>query len=322
LDTALRGTRFYASTAGDGLYEVEVESEEAAAPSILTTRLSEGIENQDYREVVSAGGGAPPYGWAVVAGSLPPGLSLDRSTGTISGRPAAPGNYPLTLKVVDARSRFAQKSLTLQVIPAFSALTVERAGLGQGQVLSDPPGISCGDECQASYPAGTLVRLFGNAAPGSFLSRWEGAEDCKDGVVEMKAAKTCRAVFVDIAGKALDFYTLPPCRVLDTRTGLPLTSQAIQVVQLIGKCGIPDSARAVSANVTVVGPTASGYLNLWRADIPEPLSSVATFPTGRVRSNNIILSISRDGQGAVAAKALVGGSGNVHMVIDINGYFE
>lgn len=322
LDAALRGTRFYASTAGEGLYEVEVESQEATAPSILTTQLSEGIENRDYREIASAGGGVPPYGWSLVAGSLPPGLSLDPSTGTISGRPAAAGHYPFTLQVVDARSRLAQRDLALLIIPAFSALTVERAGLGQGQVLSDPPGISCGSECQAIYPAGTLVRLFGAAAPGSSLSRWEGAEDCRDGVVEMKAAKTCRAVFVDVADKALDFYTLQPCRALDTRTGPPLMSQEIRVIQLVGKCGIPDSAQAVSVNVTVVGPTAAGHVGLWRADLSEPLSSVINLSAGRVRANNAILAISRDGQGSIAAKASVLGSGSVHLLIDVNGYFE
>jgi hypothetical protein len=39
--------------------------------------------------------------WAVVAGSLPPGLSINSSTGVISGTPTTPGNYLFTVQVQD-----------------------------------------------------------------------------------------------------------------------------------------------------------------------------------------------------------------------------
>ena len=49
-------------------------------------------------------GGTAPYTFQVVAGSLPPGLSLQASSGVISGIPAAAdvGNaYPFTVTVTD-----------------------------------------------------------------------------------------------------------------------------------------------------------------------------------------------------------------------------
>lgn len=322
---AERGTRFYASTHGDGLYEMEVSSQEAPPPVILTTGLAEGVENRDYRETASAGGGVPPYGWSVVMGSLPSGLTLDRSSGTISGRPAAPGHYPFTLQVVDTKLRFAQKELTLRVIPSFStvsALTVEKAGAGEGTVRSEPSGISCGDRCHAIFPTGTSLRLLGEPTSGSYLSRWEGAEDCEDGVVEMKSAKTCRAIFEVETRNALDFYTLQPCRLLDTRSGLPLRSQVPQVFDFAGKCGIPGTAKAIVVNVTTVGPTAPGNLNSWRSDIAEPLTSMINFTAGSTRANNAVLSLSRDGHGSVVVKSFVAGDGSVHLVVDVSGYFE
>ena len=42
---------------------------------------------EDYRTLVIASGGAAPYRYEVVAGTLPAGLALDYSTGTVSGRP-------------------------------------------------------------------------------------------------------------------------------------------------------------------------------------------------------------------------------------------
>ncbi len=62
------------------------------------------------------------------------------------------------------------------------------------------------------------------------------------------------------------FYTLTPCRVLDTRTGSgpALAAGAERVVTLGGgPCGVPTSAKAVSANLTVTQPTTAGNLVLF-----------------------------------------------------------
>lgn len=53
------------------------------------TPLPEGQALQSYSQTLAQAGGTPPISWQISSGSLPPGLSLDESTGIISGTPPA-----------------------------------------------------------------------------------------------------------------------------------------------------------------------------------------------------------------------------------------
>jgi uncharacterized repeat protein (TIGR02543 family) len=54
-------------------------------------------------------------------------------------------------------------------------LTVSKAGVGNGTVSSDPPGIDCGTDCSESYNQGTLVTLTAQADMGAAFTGWSGA---------------------------------------------------------------------------------------------------------------------------------------------------
>ncbi len=115
-----------------------------------------------------------------------------------------------------------------------------------------------------------------------------------------------------------DFFTLTPCRVLDTRDqATPLTPGETRTVTLAGVCGIPSSATAVSINITAVDSTAQGEMTAWPANEPQPVTSAISYQASLNRANNGILKL---GNGALSffANQL---SGTVHLVIDVNGYF-
>ncbi len=59
---------------------------------------------------------------------------------------------------------------------AFARLTVTRAGLGVGTVVSSPAGIQCGTTCTATFGGAALVTLTAVSATGSVFDRWGG--DC------------------------------------------------------------------------------------------------------------------------------------------------
>jgi hypothetical protein len=122
-----------------------------------------------------------------------------------------------------------------------------------------------------------------------------------------------------------DFFTVPPCRILDTRQGdqgPALASGLRKIVLAAGTCGIPATARAIAVNLTVVQPSAGGYLALHAGDIAPDATSALNFSTGQTRTNNAIVPLAFDGTGTLAVTPLVGGNGTVHLVLDVSGYFE
>lgn len=72
--------------------------------SINTASLPGGAVRQDYSAMLSAAGGTPPYTWAVTSGNLPDGLSLDKYSGLISGRPTTAGSFSFTIHATDSSS--------------------------------------------------------------------------------------------------------------------------------------------------------------------------------------------------------------------------
>jgi hypothetical protein len=51
----------------------------------------------------------------VLSGKRPPGLTLDRATGTLAGTPARKGNYRITIRVVGDSATVIQKSFTIRI---------------------------------------------------------------------------------------------------------------------------------------------------------------------------------------------------------------
>ena len=120
-----------------------------------------------------------------------------------------------------------------------------------------------------------------------------------------------------------DFYTVTPCRLLDSREpGPALASSVTRGVAVAGRCGIPATARAVSVNITVTGPTAAGHLSLQAGDLGLPAASAINFAAGQTRANNAILPLALNGDGTLAITPFVLGGGSVHAIVDVNGYFE
>jgi hypothetical protein len=125
-----------------------------------------------------------------------------------------------------------------------------------------------------------------------------------------------------------EFFTVTPCRLVDTRNaagaygGPALASGALRDFTLagVGRCGIPASATALSLNITVVSPTGAGFVR-FSPDCQPPLTSTINFSAGQTRANNAILPLSD--QGVLTANAVMtGNSGTVHVLIDVNGYFQ
>jgi hypothetical protein len=74
---------------------------------ITTTSLPVGNVGQNYAATLTATGGFPPYTWKI-AGSLPPGINLDSSSGNLSGTPTTGGDYSFGAIVTDSQGQSAR----------------------------------------------------------------------------------------------------------------------------------------------------------------------------------------------------------------------
>jgi phospholipase C len=85
LFAAIVAILFDLTACGGGGNGASVLSAPPPPPSITTNALPGGTLGSTYSQVLNATGGVTPYRWAVSAGSLPAGLTLNASTGLISG---------------------------------------------------------------------------------------------------------------------------------------------------------------------------------------------------------------------------------------------
>jgi hypothetical protein len=124
----------------------------------------------------------------------------------------------------------------------------------------------------------------------------------------------------------LSFFTVPPCRVVDTRgANGPYGGPALagngarRLFQLAGQCGVPAAARALAANVTVVAPGATGDFRVGPAGVAN-VTTTLQFTNGRVVAGNTVLGLTGDPLGAawVQNDAAAG----AHLLIDVSGYFQ
>ena len=86
----------------------------STAPQIVTGALPAARIGVQYLQVLTATGGTQPYVWSIASGSLPTGLTLT-SNGTITGTPTVRGSATFALRVTDAASKTATRSLTITV---------------------------------------------------------------------------------------------------------------------------------------------------------------------------------------------------------------
>jgi len=261
------------------------------------------------------------------------GMTTDKATGAFSVSGLSPGTtYYFALDTVtephvnNQNTVVSERSAEVTATTAaggvgWYSLTVVREG--PGTVSSSPAGIVCGGACSATFVPGTPVTLTAAPDSGSTFLGWGGA--CAGAALTcdltMDSAQTVTASF---SSPAVSFYTVAPCRVYDSRDGglggsSPLAAGTDTAVVVGDYCSVAATAKAVSLNVTAVSATAAGHLRLFASGTPRPATSSINYVASQTRANNAVIPLGADGAIAVYVGQP---SGTVHVVIDVNGYFQ
>jgi hypothetical protein len=93
-----------------------------------------------YNGALVATGGVPGYTFSISSGNLPPVLSLNASTGAITGTPTIGGPFNFTAKVVDSRGTLAGTTTTSCLI-------------GVADVSRPPTGVCANAAASVVFPA-------------------------------------------------------------------------------------------------------------------------------------------------------------------------
>jgi hypothetical protein len=118
------------------------------------------------------------------------------------------------------------------------------------------------------------------------------------------------------------FFTLTPCRVLDTRDpvgpfgGPALSAGVVRTYTVIEQCNVPADARSLAVNVTVTQPAASGHVIVFPGNTTPPNASTLNYRAGQTRANNAIIPLGSGGKVSVVSAA------STHFILDVNGYFK
>jgi hypothetical protein len=96
------------------------------------------------RSALSPVGGLGPMTFAVTAGSLPPGLTLDPATGMVQGRPLAAGAFAATLAVTDVGGERATTEATFQIARRLAITTTKLPRAEEGETFGARLGKSGG----------------------------------------------------------------------------------------------------------------------------------------------------------------------------------
>ncbi|HLJ50926.1 MAG TPA: hypothetical protein VKU01_33180 [Bryobacteraceae bacterium] len=240
-------------------------------------------------------------------------LDTRNAAGTFGGPALAAGgtrNVPVQQSTCNIPNTASAYSLNVTVVPkgGLTFLTVWPAGQTQPTVstLNSFDGRILANA--AIVPAGTsgAINVF--------------ASDATDLIIDIDG------YFAPVTTpNSLSFYTLSPCRIVDTRAasfgnafGPPFlngnTSRTFPIPAST-TCIIPSNANAYSLNITVVPHTTLGYLTTWPAGQAQPFVSTLNSSDGAVVANAAIVPAGTGGGINVFV------SNDADVIIDINGYF-
>jgi len=311
-----------------------------------TPSLTAGTMGTPYTQTFTQTGGIGTPTWSNPGGGLPGGLTLNSSSGVLSGTPTGQGTFNFTILVTDGNGCTGQRAYslvinpmacpTITVIPSNPALTAGTVGTaysqtftqtgGAGTITWSNPGGGLPGGMTLNSSTGALTGTPTTAATFTFTITATDTNNC--------TGERQYMLTINPAGNGLQFYPLPsPVRLLDTRASAtigcvkntgPFVNNETRTQAARTACStIPANATAIIGNITVV-PSGPGFLTLFPSDATQPTVANSNFKAGEVTNNFFTVGLGATGPDAGAFKiftSLFNGGTNSEVIIDVTGYY-
>jgi uncharacterized repeat protein (TIGR03803 family) len=310
------------STSGQGFGGVIFRLTDCVPPPPPPVATNDGpiCEGQTLHLMASAVSGAT-YSW-----SGPNGFASSLQNPSITNATeAASGTYGVTVTVAGCTSQPATTVATVNALPSAALTAPASACPNMSGLTASVPDAGAGANYSWSITNGTVTAGAGTRSI-TFGVGGAGSVGLSVAVTDSNACTSNDSVSIHIEGVCFaEFYTLTPCRVADTRNpngsygGPAIAPGPDRTFVIVGQCGIPVTARAVSINVTITQPGAPGDLGLYPGGSARPLVSTMSYWSGQTRADNAVLPLGPSGDLMVHCDQ---GSGTVQLIIDTNGYFQ
>ena len=173
------------------------------------------------------------------------------------------------------------------------------------------------------FPSPTQAVVYAYTTGKAVAPSWGQIRRTPDHTAAIPNSGACAAVIPPLAGP-IQFYTVAPCRVVDTRNadgpyGGPTFSAGLtRAFSIAGQCGVPVNATGISLNLTVADASTTGSLTLYPGTGTVPNTNTVSFAPGENRANNVTLGLTL---GVVSVKDHQT-SGSVNVIMDVNGYYK
>jgi hypothetical protein len=179
------------------------------AISITTQSLPAGTMGVAYPAAqLAATGGTTPYTWSIASGTLPAGLSLDSSSGAISGTPTATGASTFTVTVKDSNGLTASAQLSITVsLPQAPSVTI---------------GAVAGTAASQATPSLTLSSAYPLAVTGTLTASFQsavGGNPTEVGFISSSGGLSSTATFTIAAGGTNAVFANAPALATGTVAG-------------------------------------------------------------------------------------------------------
>lgn len=240
-----------------------------------------------YSHLLAASGGTPPYAWSIIRGTLPSGLQVNRTLGTVTGTTLTPGTFQFTLQASDSRGSLGQKDCSLRVVASLrlssntltfrAAAGAPRATTQLVHITSETPGQSWtvgatgGEWLRATPGSGRAPGVVEVSANASGLA--EGSYSGLVTITSQGAIQQSSTVSVDFAvgaPAAAETHVQPRTVMLSMPRGTVREERVVQITRRgIGPVGF---------TAQVETETGGGWVAL-----PSPTGEASAQAPGRVR---------------------------------------